>query len=113
MEKENNEARFVSLSEVKNILKNVSKERKELLYEQRIAFEHAQKFAKLPVNKTEALIKELKNLEFLEEVHAYKIADILPTNEDEIKSIFAKERISLGENEIKKILELVRKYYVE
>jgi DNA-directed RNA polymerase subunit F len=113
LEKEDNEARYVSLSEVKNILKNVSKERKELLYEQRIALEHAQKFAKLPVNKTDALIKELKSLDFLEEVHAYKIADLLPMNEDEIKSIFAKERTTLGENEIKKVLELVRKYYIE
>ena len=112
MEKDD-EARFVSLSEVKNILKNVSKERKELLYEQRIALEHAQKFAKLPVSKTDSLVKELKKLEFLDEIHAYKLADILPTNEDEIKSIFAKERITLGENDIKKILELVRKYYVE
>ena len=51
--------------------------------------------------------------------HKYKwlnlssLAEKFTTKQDEIKSIFAKERISLGENEIKKILELVRKYYVE
>jgi len=42
-------ARPVSLSEVKNILSKVSKDREEMLYEQRIALEHAQTFAKLPV----------------------------------------------------------------
>ena len=103
----------VSLSEVKTILKKIEKDRKELLYEQKIALEHANKFAKLNVNKTTDIVKELSNLEFLQESHVYKIADILPTSEDDIKTIFAKERISLGENEIKKILEIVNKYLVE
>jgi DNA-directed RNA polymerase subunit F len=103
----------VSLSEVKNILSKVSKDRKELLYEQKIALEHAQKFAKMPVKKTNDLIKELSALEFLQEIHVYKIADILPKNEEDIKTIFAKERTNLGENEIKKILDIVGKHYVE
>ena len=107
------EVRFVSLSEVKSILKKLEKDRKELLYEQRIALEHAQKFAKLPVKKTNGLIKELMGLDFLEKIHAYKIADLLPVSEEELRSIFAKERVSLGENEIKKILEIVGKYLVE
>ena len=113
METEDNEVKPVSLSEAKNILKKVSKDRKELLYEQRIALEHAQKFAKLPVKKTNDLIKELASLEFLEEIHAIKIADLLPTTEDDVKTIFAKERITLSESEIKKILEIIRKYYIE
>ena len=113
METKENKVTPVSLAEVKNILKKVSKERKELLYEQRIALEHAQKFAKLNVKKTNDMIKELKSLDFLEEIHAVKIADILPTTQDDVKAIFAKERLSLGENEIKKILDIVVKYYVE
>ena len=108
-----NEAKPVSLSEVKNILKKVEKERKELLYEQKVALEHANKFARLPAKKTEDLIKELTKLEFLQEIHAYKIADLLPTTEDDVKTIFAKERITLSENNIKKILEIVKKYSVE
>ena len=110
---EEQRAKPVSISEVKNILKKVEKDRKELLYEQKIALEHAHKFAKLSVKKTEELIKELIKLEFLHEIHAYKIADILPSTEDDVKTIFAKERITLSENDIKKILELVSKYLVE
>ena len=108
-----NEARPVSLSEVKNILKKVEKDREELNYEQRIALEHANMFAKLPVKKTEGMIKELLKIEFIQEIHAHKIADILPKNEDDVKTIFAKERITLDENKIKNILEIVRKYYTE
>ena len=110
---EDKEIKLVSLSEVKSILKKVEKERKEMLYEQKIALEHAQKFAKLPVKKTTDMIKELSKLEFIQEPHAYKIADILPNTEDDVKTIFAKERITLGGNEIKNILEIVGKYVVE
>ena len=112
MENEN-QAKPVSLSEVKNILKKISKERDEMLYEQKIALEHAQAFAKLPVKKTQEMIKELNQLEFLQETHAYKIADIIPKTVDDVKTIFAKERLSLGENEIKKILSIVSKYSEE
>ena len=113
MAPEENQIKPVSISEVKHILKKVEKERDELLYEQKIALEHAQKFAKLPVKKTVDLIKELSTLEFIQEAHAYKIADIMPTTEDDIKTIFAKERITLGGNEIKNILEIVGRYYTE
>jgi len=105
-----NEAKPVSLSEVKNKLQKISKEREELNYEQKIALEHAIKFAKLPVKKNEELRKELSTLDFLKENHVYKIADILPKNEDDIKTIFAKERINIGDNEVKSILNIVSKY---
>lgn len=113
MAPDDKEIRRVTLAEVKNILKKVEKDRKEMLYEQKIALEHARKFAKLPMKKTTDLVKELSNLEFLQEAHAFKIADLLPTTEDDVKTIFAKERLSLGGNEIKTILEIVKKYYIE
>jgi DNA-directed RNA polymerase subunit F len=102
--------RYVSLAEVKNILKKISKERKELNYEQRIALEHASKFARLSAKDTENLINDLMNLKRLEERHAYKIADILPMTADEVKSIFAKERFTPNDNDIKNILDIVKKY---
>ena len=113
MEIEESNVKPVSLSEVKTILKKINKEREEMIYEQKIAYEHANKFAKLPVKKTEELIKELLKLEFIQEINAYKIADILPVTDDDVKTIFAKERITINENDIKKILEIVNKYKIE
>jgi len=110
---EEERAKPITISEVKNILKKVEKDRKEMLYEQKIALEHAHKFAKLSVKKADELVKELSKLEFLQEIHAYKIADILPTTSDDVKTIFAKERITLSENDINQILELVKKYLAE
>jgi DNA-directed RNA polymerase subunit F len=107
------EAKPVSLAEVKNILKRIEKEREELIYEQRIALEHVQHFAKLPANKTKELINALLEINGINEMHAYKLADILPKTEDDVKTIFAKERISLNDADIKKILELVQKFYIE
>lgn len=105
------EERYVSISEVKNILKRIQKERKELTYEQKIALKHAEAFARLSVTKTKQLIKELlDNIEKIDERHAYKIADLLPQHEEDVKLIFAKERVNLDDEDIKKILEIVGRY---
>ncbi len=108
-----NDTKPVSLSQVKKILKKVEKDREELNYEQRIALEHANIFAKIPVKKTEEMIKELLKIDFIQETHAYKIADILPKTEDDVKTIFAKERITLDQNKVKEILSIVNKYYMK
>jgi len=103
----------LTLAEVKNILKKISKERKELLYEQKIALEHAEKFVKLSAKQTKDLITELMKLDHVEEIHAVKIADILPNTEDDVKAIFAKERYTPNDKEIKNILEIVKKHSIE
>ncbi len=110
---EDENGRLVSLAEVKNILKKVEKERKELIYEQRIALDHAQKFALLPVKKTNELIADLQKIESIKEAHAFKIADILPTTEDDVKAIFAKERFTPSESDIKNILKIIEKHYIK
>jgi DNA-directed RNA polymerase subunit F len=105
--------KIVSLAEVKNILRKISKERKELLYEQRIALEHAEKFARLSAKQTKDLIAELLKQEHVEEFHAYKIADIIPQTDDDVRAIFAKERYTPNDKEVKNILEIVKKHSVE
>jgi len=107
------EIQIISLVEVKNILKKVEKERNDLLYEQRIALDHAQRFTKLTVSKNKELIKELIEKLKLEENHAYKIAEILPTTIDDIKTLFAKERMNITEDDMNKIIKTVEKYYIE
>ncbi len=103
----------VSLAEVKNILKKVSKEREELIYEQRIALEHAQLFAKLSVKQTKDMIKELSALDFIDESQAYKVADLLPVTEDDVRAFFAKERFTPTQEQINKIVTIVGKYYIK
>ena len=105
--------KIISLAEVKNILKKISKERTELIYEQKTALEHAEKFAKLSAKQTKDLITDLMKLDHVDELQAYKIADILPNTEYDIRAIFAKERYTPNDKEIKNILETVKKHSVE
>jgi DNA-directed RNA polymerase subunit F len=97
----------VPLAEVKNILKKISKDRKEMIYEQKVALEHATKFGKLSIKKTEDMIKELMENKDITELNAIKIVDILPRTEDDIKTI------TISGNDIKKILDVVAKYNIE
>ena len=105
--------KFVSLAEVKNILRKMEKERKELSYEQHNALDHANKFVTLSIKKTKDMINELKKMEHLEAAHAYRIADLLPKTKDDVKAIFAKERFTPNDNDIKQILDIVYKHSSE
>ena len=103
------EIRHVSLAEVKNLLEKEEK-RRELTYEQKLALEHAKHFSKIGVTKARKMAEGLVKLERITETFAYKIVDILPLHPDEVRAIFAKERFTLEEDEIKKIIKIVEKY---
>jgi len=55
-------------------------------------------------------VNELLKLEKMKEDIAIRIADIMPKTRDELRSIYAKERYTLGEEELEQILNLVKKY---
>jgi len=102
--------KVVSLAEVKDMLTRLGKEREELTREQKIALEHSEKVVELPTNKTKELIRKLVSIEKIGKNQAYKIADLLPRDEDDVMAIFSKETFVPSREEIKKILEIVREY---
>lgn len=99
----------VTISEVKQILTKLRKE-EELSREQSIALEHSKRVAKLSAKKARELITKLKKIGKIEEKQACKIADLLPKSKDEVVAIFAKETYIPSDDEIEKILEVVREY---
>ncbi|MCX9085657.1 MAG: RNA polymerase Rpb4 family protein [Candidatus Methanoperedens sp.] len=105
---------ILTLGEVRSLLDEIreerSKEEKELGYELRKAISHAEIFARLDAQRSRELMDELSTLEKMKPEIAVRIADILPLTNDEIRSIYAKERYTLSEQELKDILELVMKY---
>jgi len=101
--------KVVLISEVKEILSNLGKER-ELNRGQKIALEHSEKVNALPVKKARELFKKLKGIGRINEKQACKIVDLLPSNKDELMAIFAKETYIPSEEEIKKILDIVGGY---
>lgn len=82
----------------------------EIRYERRKAFEHTTKFAKLGAKESRALINELLGLAKMKEEIAVRIVDLMPRSKNEVRAIYAKERFTLTEENIEKILDCVAKY---
>jgi len=101
--------RIVLLSEVKELLMKLSKER-ELSREQKIALEHSEKIVKISSKKAKELVKKLMEIGRINDKQACKIADLLPTEKDEVVAIFAKETYMPSDDEIEQIIELVKQY---
>ncbi len=100
---------FVPLPTVKKILKKRAEE--EMIYEQKIALEHADKFTRLKITDAEQLMKELKELGLrVGDDVIVKIADILPADETDIKAIMLKSGTQLKKEQAQKILDIVAKY---
>lgn len=102
---------LLTLAEVKEILSRIAEERRdqglEIGYGFRKALHHADQFSKVSGEKSRELINRLLELEKMKPVIAVRIADILPQSRDEIRSIYAKEKYTLSNEELDQILDYV------
>jgi DNA-directed RNA polymerase subunit F len=106
---------YLTVAETKELLADVEAERaadehRELRYELARAIEHVNRFATLSPEESRELVSDLQELEAVEEPTAYKIANLLPENRDELRSIYAQERYSLSGEELDEILGVVAGY---
>jgi DNA-directed RNA polymerase subunit F len=97
----------VSWADAKKILSE-SEKNKELVYEQKNALDHLRKFCKLPEKKYEKMFEELKAMDRLKDRHIINIINFLPENQNELRVLFANERLVLNEDDKKKILKIVK-----
>jgi DNA-directed RNA polymerase subunit F len=104
------EEEYVTLAELKVILEREKTSRGELTLEQQYALSHAGSFARIPSEKAHAMVKDLMEVPMMSMANAAKIADMLPTNLDDVRAIFAKERFSLSKEDAEKVLEIVGKH---
>ena len=100
--------KYVSLAEVKEML--AAENEAGLVTAQRSALDHSQALTSLSAGDVRALTEEVRALNFMTEYAAYKIGDILPRYPEDVRAIFAKERVNLSPDDIKRILEIVGKY---
>jgi len=80
----------------------------ELNYEQQMAYEYLKNTVKLSKSNSEKLKKELEELG-LKEKKIINIINILPKDEEVLKLILKKEK-EVKPSQIKKILEIIKKY---
>jgi len=96
-----NKMKALSIAETKEIIEgDEEKEIKGFL----------KKFVKLDIKKAREFREELENLELMKvkEDNIVKIIDLLPEDSADVNKIFVD--VNLDENEINKILEVVKKY---
>ena len=98
-----------TMAEAKEVMLNREKG-KELSYEQKLAVEHLKKFTKLKPEDAVKALNELSNVLRMAPETAVQIINVIPQNPDELRMIFAREKFSLKEDEISKILEILKKY---
>jgi DNA-directed RNA polymerase subunit F len=103
------EERYVSLAEVKEMMQEEAASR-ELTQEQKLALDQSSKMARTDAETAKKLMKELSSIDFITEGVAVKIADLMPTHADDIRVLFAKERIVLDKKQIEQIIKSVEKY---
>lgn len=104
------EERLVTLAEIKDMLEQESKDRTELTNEQKVALDHAGKFAKLSLKDAHKLLADLKELEFISDPVSYRIVDICPQYPEDVRALFAKERLILDKKQIDQVIAAVKKY---
>ncbi len=106
---------MITLAEAKEILLDIKDKRTEEDmepgYELRRAINHAEFFSKIDGPKSRGLVEKLLQLEKMKPEIAYRLADIMPATFDEIRSIYAKERFTLSEEELTTILDLITDTY--
>lgn len=100
----------VPAAKVKEILEEFSKDY-ELSYEQNLTLDHVTKFNKLPLESAEKMIGELEEL--VKKKHAVRIADIMPEDLQDLRLMFAKERVPIKKEEMEDILKIVDNYRID
>lgn len=113
--KEKVDEEHLTTSQAKELLSEVEQERaldedREMRYELARAIEHVNRFAVLDAEESQELVDDLLELEKVDEPTAYKVADLLPKNRDELRSVYAQERYTLSGDELDEILNVVAKY---
>lgn len=99
----------IPMAEAKEILEKREKGR-ELGYEQKLAAEHLKKFTKLKPAEARKFIEEINGIVRMSPETLATLTNIMPQNQDELRLIFSREKFSLKEEEIAKVLETVKKY---
>ena len=94
-------------AEAKEILEKSAGE--EPKYEQKNSLEVLRKFVSLPADKIKTLTADLNKIEKLRDRQIIAIANSLPQDKDDLRTILHKEYTTFTEDEINLILETVKK----
>jgi len=106
---------YLTVPEVKELLADIEQDRaldedRDMQYELARSIEHVNRFTVLEVEEARELVATLQEHEKIDTATAYKIANLLPEDRDELRAVFAQERYSLSGEELDAVLDDVAKY---
>jgi DNA-directed RNA polymerase subunit F len=78
-----------------------------LSFEKRATVDHVHSFKRVKVKNATKMIKELVKIDRVTETHAYKMAELMPRDETELRPIFAKDRFTLEPEVLTQILDII------
>ncbi len=104
----------MNVVEVKAALENIKKVSPdvELNFRAQKTLEYAQEAAKLATKKAQELYGKLVALEIprLKDAHYHKLVDLLPTNEKQVKAILSAYHLTVSNESVKKITDVIGEY---
>ena len=80
----------------------------QIQYEHKLALDHVRLITQATPEQGNEIIGKVIELEHVNDYYASKIVDVLPMHPDDVRSIFARERFSLGHDEIDTIISAVK-----
>ena len=80
----------------------------QIQYEHKLALDHVHLLSRISPKESKAIMEKVIELEHVNAYYAAKIADILPMHPDDVRPIFARERFSVGRDEIDSIIAVVK-----
>ncbi|MEC8707116.1 MAG: hypothetical protein VXX45_02305 [Candidatus Thermoplasmatota archaeon] len=80
----------------------------QIQYEHKLALDHVRLITQATPEQGNQIIGKVIELEHVNDYYASKIVDVLPMHPDDVRSIFARERFSLGRDEIDTIISAVK-----
>ena len=101
----------LSTVEIKERLEKRKKRDKELSKKATKTMEYLNTFTSLKLKEAEDIKKKIINLNIprLRERHITKIIDVMPKDMDSLKVLFSGENITIKEEDLKKILDVIKK----
>lgn len=105
------EEKPITMAELKEELDKIKK-KKELNFRASKAQEYLSQFSKHDYNKVKELIEKINKLKIprLKEEHIVKIIDVLPTRLDDLKSLLQGYTITIKNENMKKIVEVIKQF---
>jgi len=103
------EEKPITLSEVKERLDKIEKEKKQLSFRGEKTKEYLANFATLSKKEADGFAKKIEELNIprLKDRHITKIIDVLPKDMDSMKMILSGETITIKEEDLKRILDVI------